>query len=44
MAGFRKNHNTQYARLRMIENWKTQINKRNKISVIIMDPLRYLTP
>ena len=44
LAGFRKNHNTQYALLRMVENWKTQINKRNKISVIIMDPLRYLTP
>ena len=23
LTGFRKNHNTQYALLRMIENWKT---------------------
>ena len=34
--GFRKNHNTQYTLLRMIENWKAQLNKRNKIGVIIM--------
>ena len=36
-TGFRKYHNTQYALLRMIENWKTQLNKRKEISVIIMD-------
>ena len=34
---FRKNHNTQYALLKMIENWKTQVNKKKKIGVIIMD-------
>ena len=39
-TGFRKNHNTQYALLRMIEAWKTQLNKRNKIGVIIMDLLK----
>ena len=27
----------QYALLRMKENWKTQLNKRKKIGVIIMD-------
>ena len=27
----------QYALLRMIKNWKTRLNKRNKIWVIIMD-------
>ena len=37
LTGFRKNHNTKYALLKMIENWKTQLNKRNKIGVIIMD-------
>ena len=37
LTGFRKNHNTQYALLRMIENWKTQLNKRKKFGVIIMD-------
>ena len=31
---FEKN-NTQYALLRMIESWKTQLNKRKKIGVII---------
>ena len=34
---FEKKHNTQYALLRMIENWKTQLNKRKKNGVIIMD-------
>ena len=32
-----KNHNAQYALLRMIENWKTQSNQRKKIGVIITD-------
>ena len=47
LTGFRKNHNAQYALLRMIENWKTQLNKINKIGVKIMKlwtPLRHLTP
>ena len=26
-TGFRKNHNTQYALLRMIENWKTHLKE-----------------
>ena len=37
LTGFRKQCSTQYALLRMIENWKTQLNKGNKIGVIIMD-------
>ena len=37
LTGFRKNRNTQYAQLRMIENQKTQLKKRNNIDVIIMD-------
>ena len=37
LTGFRKKHNTQYILLRMIENWKTQLNKRKKNGVIIMD-------
>ena len=37
LTDFRENHNTQYALIRMIENWKTQLNKRKKISVIIKD-------
>ena len=35
LTSFRKKHNTQYALLRMIESWKTQLNKRKKIGVII---------
>ena len=30
LPGFRKNHNTQYAPLRMIENWKTQLIKEKQ--------------
>ena len=37
LTGFPKSHTTQGALLRMIENWKTQLNKRKKIGVIIMD-------
>ena len=37
LTGFQKNQNTQYALLRIIGNWKTQLNKRKKIGVIIMD-------
>ena len=36
LTGFRKKHNTQYARLRMTENLKVQLNKRTKIGVITM--------
>ena len=37
VTGFQKNYNTQYALLRMIENWKTKLNKRDKTNVIITD-------
>ena len=37
LTGFRKNHNTQHALLNMIENWKIDLNKRNKIGTIFMD-------
>ena len=37
LTGFRKNHNAQNALLRMTENWKMQLNKRNRIGVIVMD-------
>ena len=37
LAGFRKNHNTQHVLLNMIENWKIDLNKRNKIGTIFMD-------
>ena len=34
---FRKIHNPQYALLKMIEKWKTQLNKRKETGVINMD-------
>ena len=34
---FRKNHNTQHALLNMIENWKSNLNKGNKLGAIFMD-------
>ena len=37
LTGFPKNRTTQYTLLRMIGNWKTQLNKRKKVGVIIMD-------
>ena len=33
---FRKNHNTQHALLNMIENWKNNLYKGNKIGVIFI--------
>ena len=36
LTDFQKNCSVQYAQLRMTENWKTQLNKRNKIGVIII--------
>ena len=38
-----ENYNTQYALLRMAENWKTHFSKRNKIDVIIMKLSNYVT-
>ena len=37
LIGFRKNQNTKYALLNMIENWKSNQNKRNKIRATFMD-------
>ena len=37
LTGFRKNHNTQHVLLNMIENWKSNLNKGNKIGAIFMD-------
>ena len=36
-AGFRRNHNTQHAILRMIESFRTLLNKGQEVGVIIMD-------
>ena len=37
LCGFRKNHNAQYSLLKMIENWKKQLDNSEKIGVILMD-------
>ena len=37
LTGFPKNHSTQHALLNMIENWKNNLNKRNKIGALFMD-------
>ena len=36
VAGFRRNHNTQHALLRMIESWQALQNKGKKVGAIIM--------
>ena len=36
LPGLGKNNNTPYALLRTIENSETQLNRRNKIGVIII--------
>ena len=36
LTGFRKNHNTQHALLNMIENWKSTLNKGNKIFMLYL--------
>ena len=36
LTGFRKNHNTQHALLNMIENWKSNLNKGNKVGTIFV--------
>ena len=35
-TGFQKNHNTQHALLNMIENWKNNLYKGNKIGIIFV--------
>ena len=37
LTGIRKNHNTQHALLNMIEIWKSNLTKENKIGAIFMD-------
>ena len=37
ITGFRKNHNTQHALLKMIETWILKLNYGNKVGAIIMD-------
>ena len=37
LTGFRKNHGTQHALLKMIETWKTKLNIGHKVDVIYMD-------
>ena len=37
LTGFRKNHRTQNALLKMIETWKTKLNTGHKVGVIYMD-------
>ena len=37
LCGFRKNHNAQYSLLKMIENWKKQLDNGEKVGVIFMD-------
>ena len=37
LCGFRKNHNSQYSLLKMIEVWKQNLNKGNEIAVILID-------
>ena len=37
LCGFRKKHNAQYSLLKMIENWKKQLDNGEKVGVIFMD-------
>ena len=37
LCGFRKNHNSQYSLLKMIEVWKKNLDKRNETAVILMN-------
>ena len=37
LTRFCKDYNTQHALLNMIENWKSNLNKGNKIGAIFMD-------
>ena len=36
LCGFRKNDNTQYSLLKIIENWKKQLGRGEKVRVIFM--------
>ena len=37
LCELRKNHNAQYSLLKMIENWKKQLDNGEKVGVIFMD-------
>ena len=37
LCGFRKNHNSQYSLVKMIEVWKKNLDKGNETTVILMD-------
>ena len=37
LCGFRKNHNSQYSLLKMIQVWKKNLDKGNEIAVILID-------
>ena len=37
LTGFRKNHWSQHALLKMIETWKTKLNVGQKVGVIDID-------
>ena len=37
LTGFRQNHRTQHALIKMIEIWKTKLNMGDKLGVIYMD-------
>ena len=37
LTEFRRNHNTKHALLNMTENWKSNLNKGNKIGAIFID-------
>ena len=37
LTGFRKNHDTQHALLRMVETWKAKLNMSHKVGVIYMN-------
>ena len=37
LIGFRKNHGTQHALLKMIETWKTKLNMGHKVGVIYIN-------
>ena len=37
LTGFHKNHNTQQAFLKIIETWRSMLNKNNKTGAIVRD-------
>ena len=37
LCGFRSNHSTQHALLRLIQNWQTQLDNKKQVGTILMD-------